>query len=314
VGWCSWYHYFHDVTEADVRANLAAARDWPFDVFQLDDGYQTAIGDWRTTNEKFPSDLAALAADIDNAGLVAGLWLAPFLAAPASLIASAHPDWLLRRPSGRPAIGMVNPGWGGETWILDTTRPDVLEHLETLAADLVTMGWHYLKLDFTYAPSFDGDWYDKTLTPAQRVRRAYEAIRRGAGDRTFLLGCGAPLGPCVGVVDGMRIGPDVAPHWEPKEAWPGYADTVPAVANALRNTVARQFMHRRLWLNDPDCLMLRTADTELSAAQVREWAMAVADSGGMAIVSDDLAVLDRSSRELLDEVLTVGRAADDRYR
>jgi alpha-galactosidase len=189
----------------------------------------------------------------------------------------------------------------------------VLAHLEALAAELVAMGWTYLKLDFTYAPALDGDWDDVTLTPAQRVRQAYDAIRRGAGG-AFLLGCGAPLGPCVGVVDGMRIGPDVAPHWEPRASWPGYADTVPSTANALRNTVARQFMHRRLWLNDPDCLMLRTTATELTEAQITEWAMTVARSGGMAIVSDDLALLDANSRDLLNEVVALGRAADDRYR
>ena len=56
VGWCSWYHYFHDVTEADLRANLARAQDWPFDVFQLDDGFQSAIGDWLRTNDRFDAD------------------------------------------------------------------------------------------------------------------------------------------------------------------------------------------------------------------------------------------------------------------
>ena len=59
VGWCSWYHYFHGVTEQHLRSNLARAADWPFDVFQLDDGYQAAIGDWLDTNDKFPSDLAS---------------------------------------------------------------------------------------------------------------------------------------------------------------------------------------------------------------------------------------------------------------
>ena len=57
VGWCSWYHYFHDVTEDHIRSNLALAAEWPFDVFQIDDGYQAAIGDWLITNEKFPSEL-----------------------------------------------------------------------------------------------------------------------------------------------------------------------------------------------------------------------------------------------------------------
>ena len=52
-----------------------------------------------------------------------------------------------------------------------------------------------------------------SLTPAQRVRAGYEAMRRGAGDDTFILGCGVPLANVVGVVDANRIGQDVAPLW-----------------------------------------------------------------------------------------------------
>ena len=59
AGWCSWYHFFHDVNEADVLRNLealAAARPGLcLDVVQIDDGYQRAIGDWLETNAKFPA-------------------------------------------------------------------------------------------------------------------------------------------------------------------------------------------------------------------------------------------------------------------
>jgi alpha-galactosidase len=309
VGWCTWYHYFHDVTEAALRSNLALAGDWPFAVFQLDDGYQAAIGDWLTTNDKFPTPLPELGAEIAATGVQPGIWLAPFLAMPDSAIAREHPEWIVQHPSGRPTIGMINPGWGGQTWVLDTTNPEVLAHLEDVARTLAGWGFSYLKLDFTYAPTFDGRWYDPSLTPAQRVRAGYDAIRRGAGEEAFLLGCGAPQGACIGVVDGMRIGPDVAPFWSPPDGAP-YAATVPATQNAWRNTLARSFQHRKLWLNDPDCLMLRTKRTKLSPEQVEAWAYAVAMSGGMALVSDDLALLDADARSLLDQVVQIGREVD----
>jgi alpha-galactosidase len=190
----------------------------------------------------------------------------------------------------------------------------VLDHLERLARTLVEMGWRYLKLDFTYAPSLAAvDWHDPTRTPAERVRAGYDAIRRGAGDDTFILGCGAPLGSCIGAVDGMRIGPDVAPRWHlGGGAWrpPGYEDCEPATVNAFRNTLTRSFQHRRLWLNDPDCLMLRTEDTSLTEEQTRVWARVIALSGGLALISDDLSRLDAPARRLLEEVLDVGRRAD----
>jgi len=315
VGWCSWYQYFAAVTEGDVRSNLALADDWPFDVFQVDDGYQAAVGDWLTPNERFPGGLDALAGAIAGSGREPGIWLAPFLAAPHSALVGEHPGWVATHASGRPLVGAAVEAWGGPVLVLDTTRDEVLAELEATAAGLVAAGYRYLKLDFTYAPSVPGTYADPSKTPAERVRSGLEAVRRGAGEEVFLLGCGLPLGAGVGVVDGMRIGPDVAPWWDPPEGVvPGYAEAAPATRNAWRSTLVRSALHRRLWLNDPDCLMLRTADTELSAEAVRAWALAVGASGGMALVSDDLALLDGDARRLLDEVLAVGRAVDAEAR
>jgi alpha-galactosidase len=117
----------------------------------------------------------------------------------------------------------------------------------------------------------------------------------------------------VGVVDGMRIGADVAPWWHPQADQyrpPGHTGGEPATVNAWRNTLSRSFLHRRLWINDPDCLMLRADRTKLEPAQMRAWALAVGVSGGMALVSDDLALLGAAARSLLDEVIALGRAAD----
>ena len=167
-----------------------------------------------------------------------------------------------------------------------------------------------MKLDFTYAPGIAGAYADPMCPPRERVRRGFEAIRRGAGEEAFLLGCGAPIASCVGIVDGMRIGPDVAPWWEPRAHFPGYAASAPSTSNALRATRARQFMHRRLWLNDPDCVMLRTTHSDLTRDQVHKWAHAVGDSGGMVLVSDDLALLGADERALLDDVIARGREID----
>jgi len=318
VGWCSWYQYFDRVTGADIAANLARAGEWPFDVFQIDDGYQAAIGDWLDTNDRFPAGLAAHADAIAAAGLRPGLWLAPFLAAPDSAVARDHPDWIARTPDGaKPLFAWCNPAWGGGrdgfVLALDTTHPEVLAHLEDLARALVATGFDYLKLDFTFSPAVDGRWHDPSRTPAERVRAGLEAIRRGAGEGAFLLGCGVPLAPAVGVVDGCRIGQDVAPTWalDPgDEVVPGYLAVQPATLHAYGNTVARSFMHRRLWVNDPDCLMLRPTDTRLTHAAAAGWAAVVGATGGLAVVSDDLARLGPPESALLARTLAAGRAAD----
>lgn len=315
VGWCSWYEYFEHVSERAVRDNLVLADAWPFDVFQLDDGYQRAIGDWLDTNERFPSGVAGVAAEIAASGRTPGIWLAPFLAAPDSDLARCHPEWLARAPHGEGfAIGMYNESWGGVMAELDTTRSDVLEHLATTAAALVSSGYRYLKLDFTFSAAMPGRYSDPARTPAERVRAGFDAVRRGAGDDVFVLGCGAPLGAVVGSVDAMRIGADVAPWWTAPpgrgELQPGYEATTPATRNAFVNTCTRSFMHRRLWANDPDCVMLRRDGTQLSEAAAKSWGETVGCSGGLVLVSDDLARLDAEARHELDAIVELGRAAD----
>ncbi len=317
VGWCSWYQYFHEVSEVDIRSNLAEAAAWPFEVFQIDDGYQAAIGDWLDTNARFPSGISALAEAITSASMTPGVWLAPFLAAPNSALLAKHPDFVAHHREGGPLRTWWNPPWGGGDggfmYGLDTTNPSVLAHLEDTARSLVMMGYRYLKLDFTFSPSVDGSYFDPSQTPAQRVRAGFEAIRRGAGDDCFLLACGVPLSNVIGVVDGVRIGQDVAPAWSLEradEVVPGYLATQPSTQLAAESTMRRAFLHRRTWLNDPDCVMLRQTDTALSGQAASSWAALIGFSGGMVLVSDDLSLLDGDDHKVLFDVIERGRRTD----
>jgi alpha-galactosidase len=318
AGWCSWYQFFGGVSEADVLRNLEglgkARIEFPIDLVQLDDGYQRAIGDWLETNERFPRGLAPLAQDVRSAGFRAGLWLAPFCAVRESRLFAAHPDWLLPGEEG-PFRGLLHPGWTpeGSVYVLDPSRDDVCRHLMRTAAALAGMGFSYLKLDFLYVAAMRARAHDPRLTRAARLRRGLAAIRDGAGDEAFLLGCGCPLGAAVGIVDGMRIGPDVAPSWrfEERARIPGLEPTLPSAANAIRNVLTRGWMHRRLWLNDPDCLMVRRTDTKLSSAELSSLAGAIAASGGMVVFSDDVANLGAEERQLLRDTLALAREIDD---
>jgi alpha-galactosidase len=318
-GWCTWYHFFHDVAEADVLRNveaLAAARnEIPIEVVQIDDGYQRAVGDWLEASERFPRGIAPLAAEIRAAGFVPGLWTAPFCVAPQSALFAKRRDWLLGEGAGGgPFRGLVHPAWSpdGSIHVLDTSRDDATGHLRDLFRSLVQMGFLYLKLDFLYTAAMQARAEDPTLSRAARLRRGLEAIRAGAGPEAFLLGCGCPLGAAVGVVDGMRIGPDVAPSWypEPEVPIPGIEAMAPSTRSAVRNALARSFMNRRLWQNDPDCVMVRSRDTRLTREEVRTLAAAVATTGGMLVFSDDVPRLDREGRRLLREALELARHVD----
>jgi alpha-galactosidase len=310
VGWCSWYQFFKQVSEDDLLANVEAAKQkrssLPIDVIQLDDGYEAELGDWDRRNERFPHDFRWLAGKIREAGFTPGLWLAPFLAKDSSQLSRQHPQWLLRsRLIGRASAGFSLDGFLGA---LDPTRPEVLDHLQKLIRTAVAeWGFGYLKLDFLYAGALRGRYTDPTVTRAQALRRALEAIRQSAGEDTFLVGCGCPLGSGIGVFDAMRIGEDVDRNWYP--TFRGLTrflredPSFPAARNAIRNTLTRSVLSHRWWLNDPDCLIVRETDNNLSTAERQSLATALAVSGGMIVFSDDLRNLSGPSERIAQALL-----------
>lgn len=253
AGWCSWYHYYSSVTPGDVRANLALAAHHGLEVVQVDDGYQAAVGEWLTPHRSWAEGTAAVARDIASAGLRPGIWTAPFLVDEGSAVVRDHPGWVLGR-------AMHNPvWWGGWALALDTTNPAVLDHVRGTLAALRDQGFTYHKVDFLYAPAVSAPRADPGRTRAEAVRMGLEAVREGAGNDAFLLGCGAPFGPAVGVVDAMRVSPDVTPRWRPRAALPGLAEAASCARNAVATSLLRAPLHRRLWVNDGDCLLLRRA-------------------------------------------------------
>jgi alpha-galactosidase len=290
LGWCSWYQYFAKVTPGDVRANLEALAGRGFELVQIDDGYQRAIGDWLSTSDEWADALPSVVHEIHHAGLQAGIWTAPFLLGPNSRVLAEHPDWVTTHPpTGYPSKAMFNGGnWGGWAVALDTTRADVLDHLRATYAALVDQGFDYHKIDFCYAAALPAVRHDATKTRAEALRAGLEAVRDGIGDESFLLGCGCPFGPAVGVVDAMRVSADVAPVWSPDNHWPGLYETAPAAVNAIAASVLRAPLHRRVFINDPDCLLLRPTDTSLDAGQRSFLAAVITGTGAFTLLSDDV--------------------------
>jgi alpha-galactosidase len=307
-GWCSWYQLYTTVSEADVMRNLlslAAQRELlPLQLIQLDDGYQHAVGDWLELNAKFSQGMPALVGEIRRHGYTPGLWLAPFIVSARSHTYAQHPEWVVRDERGEPLNALDN--WGAANYALDTTHPQALEWITHVVRTVCDdWGFEYLKLDFVYAAAMRGQRHDPNLTGVQAYRTGMLRLREVAGDR-FLLGCGAPLLPSVGIVDGMRIGSDVAAYWGDE----GNSDG-PALRNATRATLARGWMHGRWWANDPDCVIVRAADTQLGLAEVEAWAAVVALSGGMLFVGDDVSRVEPERLALLARLIPPsGQAAE----
>jgi len=309
-GWCSWYHYFTRITDDDLQENVSAAvrltHALPVQLVQLDDGFEADVGDWLERNAKFPRNMHAVAEGIRAHGFIPGLWLAPLIAKPSAHTVRRNPGWWLRGRWGRAAsAGLVWFKWGRG---LDPTQAEALEHAVALIHTAAhEWGFPYLKLDFLYASALDVQRSDRTVTRAQGLRRALEAMRAAAGEETFLLGCGCPLGSGVGIFDAMRIGPDVDFRWYPTfrpiSPWIRHDPTFPSARNSIRDTLSRAMLHRRWWWNDPDCLLARDSDTRLTLDERRTLATAIGLSGGALLVSDDLKALSDESLRMVQAFL-----------
>lgn len=305
TGWCSWYIYGNQVSEADVMENLASAAlladHVPLDVIQLDDGYQEAWGDWTERNERFPHPLKWLADRIEGSDFTPGLWLAPLVVHPKSNLAREHPDWILNRKGGRPVSAGLVSNFRGH--VLDPTHPEVQRYVQDLIHLVVdAWGYRYLKLDFLYVGALPGRHHNPQMTRAQGLRRLMALVREAAGPDVFLLGCGGPVGPLIGLVDGMRIGTDTAPDWAPGfwglDLFLKKNQALPSLRNSLKNAASRAWMHNRWWINDPDTLIMRDNKTELTENEVRTQVTLLGLSGGTLMLSDDLDNLSSERRAM----------------
>lgn len=251
--WCSWYSLYKWIDESVLAKALHGLGDLPFDVFQIDDGWEDESGHWEA-GRNFPSGMAAFAEKIQATGRTAGIWLSPFIVTPNLKIFHEHNDWILRDEQGN--LVTAGRNWTGTTYALDVTHPAVLEWLDRLIRKVVGWGYGYLKLDFLYAGAAVGKRY-KEMPREEAYRSALRVMREAAGD-AYLLACGAPIIPSLGLCDGIRIGPDVTPYWLNRAltVWLNNPND-PATQNAIRTSL------HRLWLKplvhiDPDVLFFRT--------------------------------------------------------
>lgn len=247
--WCSWYSLYMEINEGVLHQIFDLLGDLPFDVIQVDDGWQKNIGDWQA-NKKFPSGMASLAEKIKSTGRRAGLWLAPLLVSKSSQLFKEHSNWLLRDDGG----ALVSAGynyWGNNLYALDVTHPDVIVWLTSLMKQVRAWGFDYIKLDFLYAGAMKGVRYVDMPREAA-YRESLRVMREAMGMDAFLLTCGTPILPALGFSDAIRIGPDVSHEWENhlyEHLLQNFSS--PGTRNAIRTVVNRLWLKPLLHI-DPD--------------------------------------------------------------
>ncbi|MDR1940518.1 MAG: alpha-galactosidase [Clostridiales bacterium] len=284
-GYTSWYNYYSNINQdiilRDLDALSAAAPE--INAFQIDDGFQTAVGDWLSIDsKKFPDGMKVIADAIHKKGLKAGLWLAPLAAQHDSKILAEHPEWFIKNPDGKNR--KIGHNWGG-FYGLNFYLPEVRAHIKNFF-DVVLNQWGYdlVKLDFLYAASvlpLNGK------TRAENMFDAMQLIRECVGDKE-ILGCGVPIMPCVNQVEYMRIGADMGLSWS--QFIFGMVTTREDVntRNAVHNGINRRHLNKRVFMNDPDVFLLRDYNINMTAAQKELLARLIKLNGGVFFTSDDV--------------------------
>lgn len=291
AGWTSWYHYYtaisEDIVLRDTKAlaQQGAALQW----IQIDDGWQTAIGDWQP-NQKFGHGMPYIVRQIEEAGYRAGLWLAPFVCTSQSDLYCQRPEWLLRHASGKPVTAGYNPLWRSWLYVLDWQQTAVQDYLAQVF-DTATRQWGFalLKLDFLYAAALYGN---DRQTRAEAMYEAVKLLRQWSGDDTTLLGCGVPLAPAFGLFDYCRIGADVHTAWEmPLLKWLNSRERVSTVST-LHNTISRHHLDGAVFGNDPDVSILRSEKHRLSTEERYTLLLLNQLFGTLQFISDHIATYD----------------------
>lgn len=261
TGYCTWYYYYKNVTEADFLENLSAVMEkrnscYPVQIVQIDDGYQAHQGDWLEPHATWGRKLSEIAQKITASGMTAGIWLMPYQASTASRIFQEHPDWFVKDDDGNPRLVR---GWSPEPdhlWgCLDMTNPDVVNHITGVFRTFRSWGFRYFKMDGMSFAMMRGKRFDPNATPVSAMRTGLVAIRNALPD-CILLGCSAPFMPLLGNVDMCRIGCDTEEHTS-------------RIEQSYRQFCGRWWMVDKLFRADPDVIIARQEHGDQSAGASR---------------------------------------------
>ncbi len=317
TGWCSWSCYGPSVTEDDVLSTLRAIQEKLPELrfIQIDDGYQAHMGDWLDSAPGYPEGVGALCRKIKNAGFEPAIWVAPFIAEGKSTLFRTHPDWFVRDESGLPldSSRVTFGGWRCAPWyILDGTHPEARNYLRTVFSVMRNeWGCRYFKLDANFWGAMPfGHRFAPQTTSVEAYRLGMAAILEGAGADSLLLGCNAPMWPSLGTCHAMRISDDVA-------------RTPQQFRAVARECFYRNWQHNRLWINDPDCILLLNLSSEVPdpagqmvkrTTNLSQDAFAfhrahILASGGMVLSGDKITEMPPETLAILRKVLQGARAS-----
>lgn len=302
LGYTSWYNYYQDINEKKISTVLEKLDD-RFQLFQIDDGYETFVGDWLDVDkEKFPGGLQPVMERIHKKGLLAGIWLAPFVAEKDSAVFREHPDWIARDASSEVI-------YAGNNWSdfcpLDLSNYEVRQYIRDSLRHYADMGFDLFKLDFLYAVNL-APLPEKTRCETSEF--AYDLIRKELKDK-LILGCGATLGNTFSKFDYVRVGADVSLLFD---GWPQSKLLHPervSTRHTIQNTIYRSCLDGHMFLNDPDVFLMRDKNIKMVFKQRAALTTINALFGSLLMTSDNIAEYDMPKMSVVEHALDLFRNA-----
>ena len=295
-GYTSWYSHYQNISSDILGAELRAISEQKYkaDVFQIDDGWQSVVGDWLyTDHSKFPEGMKNEAESIRASGMIPGIWLAPFICEENSILYMTHKSWLLRNEDDTFVKGGSN--WSG-FYVLDIYNPDVRDYIRNVFDTVInTWGFRFLKLDFLYAACIIPR---RDKTRGQVMADAMDFLRECAGN-ALILACGVPLASAFGKADYCRIGCDVSLDWDDKPYMRFAHRERISTRTTILDTVFRRQLNGRAFLSDPDVFMLLNNGSTMTTAQKMALGEVNASAGSVLFTSDDMAFYGDEEMRLL---------------
>jgi len=321
-GWESWYNHYaninqelvtEDLNKLVTTENIISKGNYSSLIFQIDDGWEQALGDWKIREDRFKDGFTEITLKIENENYIPGLWIAPFIIDSRSQTAAAHPDWLLRDEYGNLVSAGYNPLWGkdGTFYCLDLSHDDVISHLDKIIDTAINeWGFRYLKLDFLYAGMLYGNYHQKTASYKIYSRAIKTLTARKTnkhGKPVTYLGCGVPFELSFKYLPLSRIGCDTYEqwtnpllrliHWNGRnEAWLNVKDTL---GHAIWNGI--------VFKNDPDVVFIRKENCTLSDNQKYLIAGVGELFGSQFMYSDDPGKAGESEKYMTEKILSFAK-------
>ena len=320
AGWESWYNHYANINENLIledlhklseSQNIITKGNYTSKIFQIDDGWEKALGDWEVNSERFPKGFEEITKEIEDKGFIPGLWLAPFIIDSRSRTATEHPEWLLRDEKGELVPAGFNPLWGkdGTFYVLDLSRDLVVAHLLSIMDTVINKwGFRYIKLDFLYAGMLWGNYTQKTASYKIFARALKEITSHKTtkdGKPVSYLGCGCPFELSFKDLPLSRIGCDTYEHWNNSKMrlinWNGRNE---ACLN-VKDTLGHALWNKTIFMNDSDVIFIRQENCSLTKNQKLLISTVNELFGSQLMYSDDPGKENDSEKELTEEILTL---------